>query len=62
LKLCKNLWSSGELITSKTEHQAAQKKIHALLAEVYETLPFPIVQVPVLPTEERVDYILKNLN
>ena len=43
------------------EDELAQKKIHALLVEVYESLGFPIVQVPVLPPEERVDFILKNL-
>ena len=46
---------------ARTEDTAAQKKIHALLVEVYESLGFPIVQVPVLPPEERVDFILKNL-
>jgi predicted ATPase len=39
----------------------AQKKIHESLLEVYQLLPFPIVRVPVLPAEERVDFILKNL-
>ena len=47
---------------ARTEDQTAQKKIHALLTEVYETLPFPIVHVPILPPEERAEYILKNLN
>ena len=46
---------------ARTEDEAAQKKIHALLVEVYESLGFSIVQVPVLPPEERVDFILKNL-
>ena len=46
---------------ARTEDAVAQKKIHALLVEVYESLGFPIVQVPVLPPEERVDFILKNL-
>jgi predicted ATPase len=46
---------------ARAEDEAAQKKIHALLVEVYESLGFPIVQVPVLPPEERVDFILKNL-
>ena len=46
---------------ARTEDEAAQKKIHALLVEVYESLRFPIVQVPVLQPEERVDFILKNL-
>ena len=39
---------------------AAQKKIHALLIEVYESLGFPVVHVPVFTPEERVDFILKN--
>ncbi len=46
---------------ARNEDEIAQKKIHALLTEVYKTLPFPIVHVPVLPPEERVDFILKNL-
>lgn len=46
---------------ARTEDEGAQKKIHALLVEVYESLGFPIVQVPVLPPEERVDFVLKNL-
>ncbi|MEO5562336.1 MAG: ATP-binding protein, partial [Chitinophagaceae bacterium] len=46
---------------ARTEDESAQKKIHALLVEVYESLGFPIVQVPVLPPGERVDFILKHL-
>ena len=46
---------------ARTEDEAAQKKIHKLLTEVYESLPFPVVHVPVLPPEERVDFILKHL-
>ena len=46
---------------ARTEDAAAQKKIHALLIEVYQSLGFPIIQVPVLEPEERVDFILKNL-
>ncbi|PZR02464.1 MAG: hypothetical protein DI539_27620 [Flavobacterium psychrophilum] len=46
---------------ARTEDEAAQKKIQALLVEVYESLGFPIVRVPVLPPEERVDFILKSL-
>ena len=46
---------------ARTEDAAAQKKIHALLIEVYESLGFPVIQVPVLQPEERVDFILKNL-
>ena len=46
---------------ARTEDEKAQRKIHALLIEVYESLGFPIIQVPVLKPEERVDFILKNL-
>jgi len=46
---------------ARTEDAAAQKKIHALLIEDYESLGFPVIQVPVLQPEERVDFILKNL-
>ncbi len=46
---------------ARTEDDVAQKKIHALITEVYESLPVPVIHVPVLKTEERVDYILKNL-
>ena len=45
----------------RTEDESAQQSIHRLLTEVYESLPFPVVRVPVLPAEERVDFILKNL-
>lgn len=45
----------------RTEDEIAQKKIHALLKETYGSLPSPIIQIPVLPPEERVDFILKNL-
>ena len=46
---------------ARNENAEAQKKIHELITEVYESLPFPVVHVPVLPPEERVDFILKNL-
>ena len=46
---------------ARTEDEAAQKKIHALIVEVYQSLGFPIAQVPVLPPEYRVDFILNNL-
>ena len=46
---------------ARNENAAAQKRIHALITEVYESLPFPVVHVPVIPAEERVDFILKNL-
>lgn len=46
---------------ARNEDSAAQKKIHTLITDVYESLPFPIVHVPVLPPEERVRFILNNL-
>jgi len=45
----------------RIETEKDQLKIHDLITEVYESLPFPVIHVPVLPAEERVDFILKNL-
>ena len=47
---------------ARTEDEPAQKEIHDLLTEVYESLPFPVVHVPVMPVTNRVEFILKNLN
>lgn len=46
---------------ARLENVEAQKKIHELITEVYEALPFPVIHVPLLPAEERVDFILRNL-
>lgn len=46
---------------ARIEDGEAQKKVHLLITEVYESLPFPVVHVPVMPCEERVDFILKSL-
>lgn len=46
---------------ARREDQAAQKRIHRHIIEVYRTLPFPIVTVSVMPPEERVEFILANL-
>jgi predicted ATPase len=46
---------------ARREDEAAQKKIHQLLIEVYESLGLPVVHVPVLPPEERVQFILAHL-
>lgn len=46
---------------ARTEDAVAQQKIHTLITEVYESLPFPVIHVPVLKPEERVEFILKNL-
>ena len=45
----------------RKEDEPAQKMIHQLINDVYSSLPFPIVHVPVLPPEDRADFILKNL-
>lgn len=46
---------------ARSENAKAQKEIHSFITAVYESLPFPVIHVPVLPPEERVDFILKNL-
>ncbi len=46
---------------ARKEDEAAQKKIHQLLTEVYESFAFPVIHVPVLKPKERLDFILKNL-
>lgn len=46
---------------ARREDEAAQKKIHESLIEVYESLPFPVLRVPVMEAEARVDFILENL-
>lgn len=46
---------------ARMEDEVAQKQIHKLLTEVYASLPFPIIHVPVLKPQERIDLILKNL-
>lgn len=46
---------------ARLENEEGQKKLHQLITEVYESLSFPVQHVPVLPAEERVDFILKNL-
>ena len=54
---------SGEdyFLRLKNLIENAQKEIHRLITEVYESLAFTVIHVPVLSAEERVDYILKNL-
>ncbi|HEU5164084.1 MAG TPA: ATP-binding protein [Chitinophagaceae bacterium] len=46
---------------ARREDEAAQKEISNLITEVYESLPFPVLHVPVLTPAERTDFILKNL-
>lgn len=47
---------------ARTENVQAQQKIHELITEVYEALPSPVIHVPVLPAEERVEFILKHVD
>lgn len=46
---------------ARSENVIAQQQIHKLIIEVYESLPFPIIIVPVLDPETRVDFILGQL-
>ncbi|MGV3632244.1 MAG: AAA family ATPase [Bacteroidota bacterium] len=46
---------------ARLENVEAQQKIHELITEVYEALPFPVIHVPVLPAMERVEFILAKL-
>jgi len=46
---------------ARTEDAAAQLRIHALLTEVYQNLPIPVVKVPPLNPADRVAYILDRL-
>lgn len=46
---------------ARTEDEPAQKRIHELLTDAYQSLSFPVVHVPILPPGERVDFILKKL-
>lgn len=46
---------------ARTEDEQAQRRIHHLLIEVYQSLPFPVVRVPILEPSERVDFILKHI-
>ncbi len=47
---------------ARAEDSLAQSRIHALLLEVYEGLGCPVERVPVLPVEERLDYILSRVD
>jgi predicted ATPase len=46
---------------ARTEDASAQRRIHALITEVYRNLPIPMVTVPVLSPADRVAYILDRL-
>lgn len=46
---------------ARTESEADQKEISRLIHEVYDSLPFPVVHVPKMSPEKRVEFILRNL-
>lgn len=46
---------------ARTEDEQAQKLIHKLIIEVYQSLGFPVVFVPVVSPDKRIEFILKNL-
>ena len=46
---------------ARLESKNDQNQIHNLITEVYESLSFPVIHVPVLPKADRVNFILNNL-
>ncbi len=46
---------------ARHEDTAAQKRLQTLITAVYESLPFPVVHVPVLPPDERVEFVIANM-
>lgn len=46
---------------ARLESENDQNQIHNLITEVYESLPFPVVHVPVLPPLELVNFILNSI-
>lgn len=46
---------------ARLEDESEQLRIHQLIIEVYKNLAVPLIHVPVLPPDERVDFILKNI-
>lgn len=46
---------------ARIENAVAQKEIHALITEVYESLSFEVVHVPTIAAEDWVNFILENL-
>ena len=46
---------------ARLEDEQEQIRIHELIIKVYESYPCPIVHVPVLDPQERIEFILKNL-
>ncbi|HAL50729.1 MULTISPECIES: ATP-binding protein [Sphingobacterium] len=46
---------------ARLEDEQDQIRIHNLIIEVYTRFPCPVIQVPVLPPDQRVKFILNNL-
>lgn len=46
---------------ARREDEQEQIRIHQLIIEVYRSYPCPIVMVPVLPIQERVDLVLDHI-
>jgi predicted ATPase len=47
---------------ARTEDIPAQRRIHDLLTEVYSSLSVPTQTVPVLPPQQRTEFILERLD
>jgi predicted ATPase len=45
---------------ARREDAVAQKKIHDCITQVYTSLPFPVIQIPVMDAEKRIEQILSN--
>ncbi|MBV2166205.1 MAG: ATP-binding protein [Kaistella sp.] len=45
---------------ARLEDESEQLRIHSLIIAVYKKLDVPLIHVPVLPPEQRVDFILRN--
>jgi predicted ATPase len=46
---------------ARIENKNDQTVIHDLITKVYESLPFPVINVPVLSPKERMEFIINNL-
>ena len=47
---------------ARLEDEEEQIRIHNLIIKIYKSFPCPIVSVPVLNPEERVDFIINSIN
>lgn len=46
---------------ARLENESQQLEICKLIHDVYDSVPFPNVHVPVMPPNERLEFVLKNL-